>query len=323
MSAIENLVNSHMKAFFQQINERYSVPVSELSELWQSQIGQLGNAAVSLVIENTKSSPDDLLPTDTTSTDTQTKEYSEEYLITCSTAELKAICKSKKLKKYSKLKKLELIGFILNKKVDDVKPTTPKKKAKKKQSEPKVTKVVKNAIPKSIEIRRNDNGDYMHVPTKLVFHKETKQVIGKYEDGKEGFKQLTLEDVETCKQYNFSYELPENLIGNNVSKGKSKKEEDDAAFEKSLDDMVAEEVIEDEEEEEELDIKEDDEEEVVIDQEKEKEIDQLFEGDDDEEEEEVVEDEEEEEVVEDEEEEEVVEDEEEEEVVEDERGRSR
>ena len=242
-----------MKAFFEQINERYSVPVSELSELWQSQIGQLGNAAVGLVIENTKSSPVDLLPTDTASGDTQTKEYSEEYLITCSTAELKAICKSKKLKKYSKLKKLELIGFILNKKVDDVKLATPKKKAKKKQSEPKVTQVVKNAIPKSIEIRRNDNGDYMHVPTKLVFHKETKQVIGKYEDGKEGFKQLTLEDVETCKQYNFSYELPENLIGNNVTKGKSKKEEDDAAFEKSLDDMVAdeedEEVVEDDEEE--------------------------------------------------------------------------
>jgi len=260
MSTIENLVNSHMSVFFHQINERYSVPVSELDELWRAQIGQLGNAAVGLVIENTTNTSVGLLPNDSVSPDTQTKEYSEEYLITCSTAELKAICKSKKLKKYSKLKKIELIAFITNKNVEDIKPVTPKKKAKKKKAEPKVTQVVKNAIPKSIEIRRNDNGDYMHVPTKLVFHKETKQVVGRYEDGKEGFKQLTLEDVETCKQYNFSYELPENLIGNNVTKGKSKKEEDDAAFEKSLDDMVAEgEVVEVEEEEEDLDIKEDEE----------------------------------------------------------------
>ncbi len=73
MSTIENLVNSHMTAFFQQIRERYSVPVSELNELWQSQIGQLGNAAVGLVIENTKSSSTDLLPGDSTSQDTQTK----------------------------------------------------------------------------------------------------------------------------------------------------------------------------------------------------------------------------------------------------------
>ena len=261
MNMIENLVNSHMKEFFQKIHERYSVPVTELEELWQVQIGQLGNAAVGLVIENTSGSSTTLLPGDPVSSDTQTKEYSEEYLITCSTAELKAICKSKKLKKYSKLKKIELIAFITNKKVADIKPVTPKKKAKKKKAEPKVTQVVKNVIPKSIEIRRNDNGDYMHVLTKLVFHKETKQVVGKYEDGKEGFKQLTLEDVETCKQYNFPYELPENLIGNNVNKGKSKKEEDDAAFEKSLDDMVAEEeeVVEVEEEEEDLDIKDDEE----------------------------------------------------------------
>ena len=267
MSTIENLVNSHMSVFFQQINQRYSVPVSELDELWRAQIGQLGNAVVGLVIENTTSSSTGLLPNDSVSPDTQTKEYSEEYLITCSTAELKAICKSKKLKKYSKLKKIELIAFITNKNVGDIKPVTPKKKAKKKKAEPKVTQVVKNVIPKSIEIRRNDNGDYMHVPTKLVFHKETKQVVGRYEDGKEGFKQLTLEDIETCKQYNFSYELPENLIGNNVNKGKSKKEEDDAAFEKSLDDMVAEEDLDINEEEEDLDINEDDEEVVKDDEE--------------------------------------------------------
>ena len=89
MSTIENLVNSHMTVFFEKIHDRYSVPVSELNELWQSQIGQLGNAAVGLVIENTTSSstgpPTNLLPGDSVSSDTQTKEYSEEYLITCST----------------------------------------------------------------------------------------------------------------------------------------------------------------------------------------------------------------------------------------------
>ena len=85
-------------------------------------------------------------------------------------------------------------------------------------------------------------------------------------------------NVETCKQYNFSYELPENMIANDVNKGKSKKEEDDAAFEKSLDDMVADEqVVEDDEqvvedEEEDLGINEDEEEEIIVDEETEKEI---------------------------------------------------
>ena len=46
MNMIENLVNSHMKEFFQKIHERYSVPVTELEELWQVQIGQLGNAGI-------------------------------------------------------------------------------------------------------------------------------------------------------------------------------------------------------------------------------------------------------------------------------------
>ena len=51
MSTIENLVNSHMTVFFQQINQRYSVPVSELDELWRAQIGQLGNAVVVLLMK--------------------------------------------------------------------------------------------------------------------------------------------------------------------------------------------------------------------------------------------------------------------------------
>ncbi len=52
----------------------------------------------------------------------------------------------------------------------------------------------------------------MHVPTQLIFDKITKQVIGKYDENSIDILDLNLEDIETCKQYNFSYVMPENIV---------------------------------------------------------------------------------------------------------------
>jgi hypothetical protein len=61
----------------------------------------------------------------------------------------------------------------------------------------------------SITITKNKFGNYEHNPTKFVFNKTSKIVIGKQEGDK--IISLTEADIEICNQYKFKYTLPENL----------------------------------------------------------------------------------------------------------------
>ncbi len=79
---------------------------------------------------------------------------------------------------------------------------------------------IKNNILKRLEklreeivIVKNSNGIYEHPSTHFVFSIETHGVIGKYVNSE--VKNLTVEDIELCKTYNFKYEVPLNLLGEN------------------------------------------------------------------------------------------------------------
>ena len=61
----------------------------------------------------------------------------------------------------------------------------------------------------SITITKNKFGNYEHIPTKFIFNKTTKIVIGKQEGDK--IISLSESDIEICNQYKFKYNLPENL----------------------------------------------------------------------------------------------------------------
>lgn len=55
---------------------------------------------------------------------------------------------------------------------------------------------------------KDEYGNFVHPETSLILN-EHKKVIGRY---KEGIKcDLQKEDIETCKQFKFDYELPFNL----------------------------------------------------------------------------------------------------------------
>ena len=97
----------------------------------------------------------------------------------------------------------------------------------------------------SIMITKNKFGNYEHCPTKFIFNKTTKIVIGKQEGEK--IISLTERDIEICNQYKFKYNLPENL--NN----------EDAGGDSTIVDTQIEEEEEDVFDEEEEDDEEDDE----------------------------------------------------------------
>ena len=93
----------------QKIFEVYCIPVDDLLKCFEDQ---------DCIEENPKrvSQPDE----------ESLKEYTERELKSFSLQKLKKICRSRKLKKYSKLPKNDLIGFILGKKVCSPKEDKPK-----------------------------------------------------------------------------------------------------------------------------------------------------------------------------------------------------
>ena len=119
------------------------------------------------------------------------------------------------------------------------KPTTTK--AKKETKDSSVVSKIKESTP-SLVIKKNKHGNYEHVETGLVLDKDTKEVYGRQTDS--GVVDLTAEDVETCKRFNFKVRLPQT-----ISKKKEEVEDDDEEEEED----VEEEVEEEEDEEEEVD----------------------------------------------------------------------
>lgn len=62
----------------------------------------------------------------------------------------------------------------------------------------------------NIVIKKNNFGNYEHNPTKLVFNKATKTVIGKQMDNGDII-ELTSEDIDLCNEFKFKFKVPEKL----------------------------------------------------------------------------------------------------------------
>ena len=205
---IQELIDSELTKFFALIQSRYSVPSAELEELWRTNRIQ-SDETTENEIGSKSNDPD------------SSEDLDEEKLLSSSLKVLRALCKKHGHKKYSKLKKLEMISLLLGKTAPTVQPRP--KKAKTKPKEVLVPKVIGQIQKQKIEIRRNENGDYMHVPTRLVFDKETKQVIGKYKPGSQEIQTLSIEDIEQCNQYKFAYVTPENITKKNKEEVKDER----------------------------------------------------------------------------------------------------
>ncbi len=108
-ASMKEWLDTRDRIIAQKIFEAYCIPVDDLLKCFEDQdsVEEASNCVSSPIKETLK-------------------EYTVEELQTFSILKLKKICKSKKLKKYSKLPKTDLIGLILGKKVCSPKEDKPK-----------------------------------------------------------------------------------------------------------------------------------------------------------------------------------------------------
>jgi hypothetical protein len=96
-----------------------------------------------------------------------------------------------------------------------------------------------NANKSQLVIKKNSHGNYEHPETRFVLDKTTKVVFGKQTDS--GVQDLTAEDIETCKKFNFKYELPKNLSSKEDVEEEEDNEEDEEDDEEEEDEVSEEE----------------------------------------------------------------------------------
>ena len=218
---IINSIENSIDAYANLISEKFNLDSNEIKQLWYDNNQDFTNNPVentnSNPVENTNSKPvenTNSKPVENTNSNpvenTNSKPINPEQhnddfklrLAKSCVAELKVMLKSKGLKVSGK--KADLIARILN--GGDSKP---KKKANVRKNTPKIIKELTENIS-HIQIRRNSFGNFEHHETRLVFNKETQEVIGKQNDDGT-LSDLTKEDIESCNKYKFKYVLPENL----------------------------------------------------------------------------------------------------------------
>lgn len=142
-------------------------------------------------------------------------ELSVERLSKSTVPELKAFCKANNLKCSGK--KEELISRLLDKIQEKASVELPKTNSnltvKEQKKEMVSTVLAKKKQPENIAIHKNAFGKFEHTATRLVFNPDTKTVIG-VQNPNGNVDNLTDDDIENCKQFNFKYNIPFNLDEN-------------------------------------------------------------------------------------------------------------
>ena len=227
------LVDEYVKQFIKNITENFELTEDELTEIWHKtkQKNIVWNSIVGLESQQQVSICDNLQQTNVSATtaataataataisatsatsekSTQETEITDQQIMNANMAELKAICKQLKLTVGGK--KQDLVDRILKSRQNGSQNTTETKqettsdKPKKKRSPNRMP----NIPVSSIQIKKNDHGNYEHPETKLVFSREEKTVIGKQKDDGT-ISVLTEEDIELCNQFKFTYRMPEKI----------------------------------------------------------------------------------------------------------------
>ena len=218
---IENAIDKYAKV----IADTYNLDKKKLLALWD---------------DSEKSS----VQTSVQTSEEKFEELDPVYLIKCKKPELKALCKMRGVRCTGT--KAQLIGYLQGK----VHVSTPKKAKKDSKKEAKVVKKLNKKIP-IIAIRKNKHGNHEHPETRLVFDNKLKKVIGVQQDDG-GIAPLTVEDIDLCNKFKFSFALPENLDSNKLDDETVDELEDEELDEVEEEELEEEELEEEELEEEEL-----------------------------------------------------------------------
>ena len=222
---IQEALNVPVKNYISYISKVYKLDENQLLDIWYGQKN---------LLEKTENIHEEIIEEVEEPSD---PELDPEKLLKCSKAELVGLCKSRGLKCSGK--KSDLLTRLLGKEVQPVKKSKKKKPKKVTIETTKIFKKINVNIP-TIQIRKNQFGNYEHPETGFVFSKEGKFVIGKQlSDGE--ISDLSTEDIDLCNKYKFSFNMPDNL---------NKKTGLDDVEVKDLDSSSDSEVIADESEEE-------------------------------------------------------------------------
>ena len=104
-----------------------------------------------------------------------------------------------------------------------------------------------------IEIRRNKFGNFEHSDTSFIFNQETNKVCGKQNpDG--SISSLTIDEINICHKYKFSYDIPLNL--NTINDKMNELNELDEEYVEVDEEELELEIEDDENEEEEQELEE-------------------------------------------------------------------
>ncbi len=215
ISQIESIINSEVKSFIEQISEKYNIPSDELFDLWKSDLSNT-NSSVKLPPKPKQKTPK--------TEKTEVKEtcvYVSKKGKTAGEVCGSKVCDESQSRKYCK----RHIKEESTPEKPEKEPVKPQKKSSDEiLTKDELKKKVDERVSK-IEICKNKFGNYEHFSTHIVFDRNTSEAYGKQtDDGK--IIPLTVEDIETCKSFNFRFKIPENLASK-VSKDNLYDEEDD------------------------------------------------------------------------------------------------
>jgi hypothetical protein len=257
LKQFEGLINSTILEFCKKISINFpDLNEQELFSLWSGEKDSEKQTSMAVVPVVVKKSPPVL------QTSEKSLEITKEKIVSGLTTKemLTAMCKAKGLKVSGK--KEELISRLLDcltssevsssSKEEQKLPTTSSMTATKKNL-PSVSikktppPVIKSVSGSDMKIKKNSFGNYEHLETHLIFD-GNKMVCGvQLADGLVA--SLTEQDIETCKKYKFSYNVPNNLnTAKSLDDIKVEDLDDDELNEEDLEDeLVEEEELEEDE----------------------------------------------------------------------------
>lgn len=284
----------NINMFIEKISTEYDLDKSSLKSLWEASCTsekkgnkKSGKKGDKKGDKKSNKKPDSSKGADVSEL-VDLDDISSERLLKCQKAELMALCRARKIpvsgnkatlidklteyakgeKKGGARKNSSSSKDSIHTKLSSKKNGIPPKNGKKRGVEDtaKVLKKLK-ATSDRLCVRKNAFGNHEHPETHLVFNIKTSEVIGRQNDDG-SIMDLTDDDIQNCKKYKFSYQIPDNLDKNTdddtkvagieddsdeeipiLRKKKVKKEEDDE--EEEEDDEVEDDEVEDDEEEDE------------------------------------------------------------------------
>lgn len=205
-SQLINVFTEYMNnGFFPYLCAAHGIAPEDVEECWRDYIKEAEGKEVVVKVEQKK--PAAKKPS-APKAKPVASEIDDSDLSTLKLVELRELCRSKQLKVAgTKQQLVERLNDFADGKVAEKPHQSPKaKKTKKTSKTPQIPQV---------ELDINENGNFIHAETGIVFSADEdamkcREVVG-WENEEGDVEELTSEKMEICKKYGFKFKIPENF----------------------------------------------------------------------------------------------------------------